>query len=349
MIPSASLAERDRATGSPLSAEQVIERLRRWAELYGEPPCTADWNPSVARWRAQEWRVARYRLGDPETGAPWPSTTAAKRRFGGSFDAALRAAGLEPHRSGPRRRAARDARLASGASEGPGGPAGVAAGDALRAAEARARAAERELAAERRRHARTDEQLAEVRARARRLGDRARRARVAAEREHARAAAERARAEARVARGDALEHALTAAAEADARLAATEEIAGAATRDAQRARGLAAASLREGARLRAALAGALRRAEAAEEVARAAIRGGAPRHPGRPASGAATAPPLSPDDLALLRAAAPAGGPTVLAGALKALAEARATNDRVRLQSALGEVAAAAVAWRDRL
>src|SRR5439155_1147900 len=61
-------------------------------------------NPSLARWRAQEWRADRYRAGT------WPSTNAAKRPFGGSFDAAVRAAGLEPHRSGPRRRPAGVAR-----------------------------------------------------------------------------------------------------------------------------------------------------------------------------------------------------------------------------------------------
>jgi hypothetical protein len=80
--------------------ELIIEKIREWEARYGEPPCSADWNPSLARWRAQEWRAERYREGD------WPSTNAAKRPFGGSFDAAVRAAGLEPHRPGPRRRAA---------------------------------------------------------------------------------------------------------------------------------------------------------------------------------------------------------------------------------------------------
>src|SRR5688500_9023589 len=78
--------------------ELIIEKILAWEARYGEPPCSADWNPSLARWRAQEWRAVRYRDGD------WPSTNAAKRPFGGSFDAAIRAAGLLPHRSGPRRR-----------------------------------------------------------------------------------------------------------------------------------------------------------------------------------------------------------------------------------------------------
>jgi hypothetical protein len=78
--------------------ELIITKIREWNDRYGEPPCSADWNPSLARWRAQEWRADRYREGS------WPSTNAAKRLFGGSFDAAVRAAGLEPHRPGPRRR-----------------------------------------------------------------------------------------------------------------------------------------------------------------------------------------------------------------------------------------------------
>src|SRR3982751_956000 len=76
--------------------EAIIEKIRQWNDRYGEPPCSADWNPSLARWRAQDWRAERYREG------VWPSTNAAKRPFGGSFDAAVRAAGFEPRRPGPR-------------------------------------------------------------------------------------------------------------------------------------------------------------------------------------------------------------------------------------------------------
>ncbi|HEV2812487.1 MAG TPA: hypothetical protein VGW10_04470, partial [Solirubrobacteraceae bacterium] len=42
-------------------------------------------------------------------------------------------------------------------------------------------------------------------------------------------------------------------------------------------------------------------------------------------------------------------GPGPLAEALKALANARATNDRVGLNEALALVASAAVRWRERL
>src|ERR687890_2276785 len=102
MHPSASTAGGRRVTR--WTRETIIEKILEWNERYGEPPCSADWNPSLARWRAQEWRAERYRDGI------WPSTNAAKRPFDGSFDAAVRAAGLEPHRSGPRRRPAGVAR-----------------------------------------------------------------------------------------------------------------------------------------------------------------------------------------------------------------------------------------------
>src|SRR4029453_6605132 len=103
--------------------ELIIEKIREWNDRYGEPPCSADWNPSLARWRAQEWRATRYREGI------WPSTNAAKRPFDGSFDAAVRAAGLEPHRPGPRRRLPGEApptvpHRGQGARRPPGGEGG---------------------------------------------------------------------------------------------------------------------------------------------------------------------------------------------------------------------------------
>jgi hypothetical protein len=110
--------------------ELIIEKILEWEARYGEPPCSADWNPSLARWRAQEWRAERYREG------VWPSTNAAKRPFGGSFDAAVRAAGLVPHRPGPRRR-----------NGGPPRPAPEQLDGALRAALERARGAEARVAA----------------------------------------------------------------------------------------------------------------------------------------------------------------------------------------------------------
>ena len=97
MTPSVQIAGGRRVTR--WSRETIIEKIQEWVARHGEAPSSADWNPSLARWRAQEWRIERYREGE------WPSTNAVKRHFGGSFDAAIHAAGFEPARPGPRRAA----------------------------------------------------------------------------------------------------------------------------------------------------------------------------------------------------------------------------------------------------
>src|SRR5687768_12493599 len=73
----------------------IIEKIREWVALYGEPPRAADWNPSAAKWSGCTWRTERYRAGD------WPSLNATKRAFGGSLNAAIIAAGFEPNKPGP--------------------------------------------------------------------------------------------------------------------------------------------------------------------------------------------------------------------------------------------------------
>src|SRR5215208_5405856 len=149
--------------------ELIIAKLREWNDRYGEPPCSADWNPSLARWRAQEWRAERYREGE------WPSTNAAKRPFGGSFVAAVRAAGLEPHKPGPRRRLPREARP-DVEQRGPRPPRAVE--DELHEALERAASAERRVAAlERRldavaeRAGRAEDEVRDARRRARRAAE----------------------------------------------------------------------------------------------------------------------------------------------------------------------------------
>src|SRR3954452_15526140 len=178
MHPSASNAGGRRVTR--WSRESIITKILEWNELYGEPPCSADWNPSLARWRAQDWRADRYREG------VWPSTNATKRPFDGSFDAAVRAAGLEPHRSGPRRRPAGPARP-DVEQRAPLAPRSV--DEALLAADERERAVTRRLAAlekavevASRRADRAEDLLEDARTRARRAGDVARRARASRER-----------------------------------------------------------------------------------------------------------------------------------------------------------------------
>src|SRR5215207_5530970 len=179
MSPSAHTAGGGRRV-TRWTRDTIIEKLREWNELYGEPPCSADWNPSLARWRAQEWRAERYRDG------VWPSTNAAKRPFDGSFDAAVRAAGLEPHKPGPRRRAPGAARP-DFAQRAPQAPRSVdeelvAAAERVREAEARAEALERRLRVIERRAERAEQAVGEARRRARRASEREGRARRARER-----------------------------------------------------------------------------------------------------------------------------------------------------------------------
>src|ERR1700678_2719149 len=107
MAPASVAGAEPRARGgreAKWTLESIIEKVRRWAELYGEPPRAADWNPSSAKWAGQSYRIERYRQGDPADGQPWPSLNAAKRPFAGWLNAAIRAAGLTPALPGPRRR-----------------------------------------------------------------------------------------------------------------------------------------------------------------------------------------------------------------------------------------------------
>ena len=115
------------------------------------------------------------RSGAPSATATgiWPSTNAAKRPFGGSFDEAVRAAGLAPHRPGPRR-APLEARpdVAQRAPLAPRGVAGELADAGRRAALAEARATVLERRLEKARNG-----SEEARRRAKRAGDQAARAR----------------------------------------------------------------------------------------------------------------------------------------------------------------------------
>jgi transcriptional regulator with XRE-family HTH domain len=112
-----------RPRGQILSREDILQAIRAWHRVYGEPPALADWAPARARRLGHEWRAQRYLAGD------WPHLTTVLRRFG-TFGAAVEAAGLEPRprgrhaRSGDRlhgdTRAHVKAQLA--AAEGPCGP-----------------------------------------------------------------------------------------------------------------------------------------------------------------------------------------------------------------------------------
>ena len=363
MHPSANTAGGRRVTR--WTRETIIEKILEWNDRFGEPPCSADWNPSLARWRAQEWRIERYREG------VWPSTNAAKRPFDGSFDAAVRAAGLEPHRSGPRRRPAGVARPAV-EQRAPLAPRSV--DEALLEASERVRAMERrdrragaragELAE--RRADRAEDLLGDARTRARRASERERRARNGRER-------------VRVAERVASEQVEALAADADARVRAAYDQAQAAVADTHEARRAAhAAEVRaadaearaEAAERLLAASEAIRRTAVAESEAvtsaqrEAAATVGSAMAAARAAEDRAAAAErrarelatlvcgeprqLTRAELAALRDAGPTG-PAVMANALRTLHKARAAGDRRGLTNALGDVASAAVGWRDRL
>src|SRR3954447_5822785 len=350
MHPSANTAGGRRVTR--WSRESIIEKIHEWNELYGEPPCSADWNPSLARWRAQEWRAERYRAG------VWPSTNAAKRPFDGSFDAAVRAAGLEPHRSGPRRRPAGVARP-DVEQRVPMAPRSVdeallEASERVRAAERRAAALERRLEAAERRAERAEDMLGDARRRARRASERERRARGSRERVRV---AER---ETRLAVTEQVE---LATVDAEVRVRAADDQAQAAASEALDAR-----KAQRAAEARAADAEArAQAAERLERVARTELSGVAVNEAWKAARAAedrAAAAErrarelaslvcgeqrrLTPAELAELRDAGPTG-PAVMALALRALHRARAAGDRRAVIDALGDIASAAVGWRDRL
>jgi hypothetical protein len=235
--------------------ELIIEKILEWDARYGEPPNSADWNPSLARWRAQEWRAERYREG------VWPSTNAAKRPFGGSFDAAVRAAGLEPHKPGPRR--------AAGAARPDVEPRGsaeraVEREDPLAAALARIAELERRLLVAEGRADRAEAKASEARRRARRASDpRARRERVKVVAR-------------RDARADALERVEALIADAEARVRASDDQAQAAAHDAAEARADAAAAERRARELSALVADGQRRLTGGEL---AELRTGGPSGP----------------------------------------------------------------------
>src|SRR4051794_22389337 len=119
--------------------DTIINAIQEWVATYGEPPRAADWNPSSAKWSGQLWRVERYRARRAD-GSSWPALNAAKRPFGGSLNAAIRAAGFEPARPGPTRRASVDPAPADRAVISPEGRA------MIEAALAQAREAEKRVA-----------------------------------------------------------------------------------------------------------------------------------------------------------------------------------------------------------
>jgi hypothetical protein len=78
------------------TAAEILDAIRRWTDLYGEPPTMADWEPYRARRIGQAWRIERYDAGE------WPSVKSVRNHFG-RLSHAIASAGLVPRRQGQRR------------------------------------------------------------------------------------------------------------------------------------------------------------------------------------------------------------------------------------------------------
>src|SRR3954462_3149062 len=84
--------------------ESVIREIQHFVEAHGEVPRLPDFNPGQAKITGQGWRIDRYRAGCQICGSAYPSANAARRCFDGSLELAIRAAGFEPAKRGPKRR-----------------------------------------------------------------------------------------------------------------------------------------------------------------------------------------------------------------------------------------------------
>lgn len=75
--------------------ERIITALRDWAERYGSPPTSVDWNPWLLKSDDLGMTRARFEIND------CPPVSRVQGVFG-SWNAALEAAGLETRRAGAR-------------------------------------------------------------------------------------------------------------------------------------------------------------------------------------------------------------------------------------------------------
>lgn len=70
--------------------ETIVAAIREWADIYGEPPASSDWNPYQCRAQlGDEARAARFEQDDR-----WPWFAAVVRAFG-SWGEGVRAAGFD--------------------------------------------------------------------------------------------------------------------------------------------------------------------------------------------------------------------------------------------------------------
>lgn len=74
------------------SSAELIEAIHGWHKRYGEPPRMIDWEPARARRCGQGWRAERFESGR------WPTARMVRTRFG-TFNLAIKAAGIAPRRA----------------------------------------------------------------------------------------------------------------------------------------------------------------------------------------------------------------------------------------------------------
>lgn len=356
------------ARGGTWTRDTIIDALRRYAAMHGDDFTQAAFSPSSAKWAARPDLADRYFAGD-ENGEPWPSLNAIKSKFGGSFNAAREAAGFAANVPGPSKtkRAAgtaepvRDVRHVTRIvhRDVDGGEArrradvadARAARLAARVERLEAKLAERPKTAKPKTVTKTKTKTVRVRDEraierltakidAAREAEKLARVDLAEARQAAsRAASKLERAEAtihelrddrRALKGEVndLEDRLSAQAKLVERLERVPERVVVREQSPEAAVVRAAQKAERDADVRAA------KAEREYRELVVAVKGEDRR--------------LTRAELNELRAAGPSG-PAVLATALKALAVARATNNKTMLFGALTKVASAAVSWRERL
>lgn len=81
--------QRLRSFKSKWTVELVLDKIRDWVELYGEPPTAMAWNPAQARARDREDVIVDFVAGD------WPHASTVQKLCGG-WNKAIKAAGFEP-------------------------------------------------------------------------------------------------------------------------------------------------------------------------------------------------------------------------------------------------------------
>jgi len=76
--------------GFPSRRQQILKAIQRWVQETGAPPAAIDWDPARARATGKDGRAQRFVDG------AYPNVAVVRRHFG-SWNAAIRAAGYEPH------------------------------------------------------------------------------------------------------------------------------------------------------------------------------------------------------------------------------------------------------------